>query len=329
MNKFSLYLPDGKRKPFSLISPTQNIEPAEFYEIIRSGEIQLDQVLHIRELSKTKELAKENKAEVSANKEYLAGARMSGTFVGGNHDEHLIAYSYRLVVDIDKRFEDLASLKAKIIQDEFVEAAFISVSGQGLAVVIKVSLKDQPTKELHYELYFAIEEYFFKKFGVEIDKSCKSLSRFRYVSYDPEIYINLNSWEWSDRKKESIFKELPKPKPEQQSTTPKLQIPQQNTPIHSQVTDEELCIERAVNYVRSARDGQKHIHLRDAAHTLGGFVAANIVNEQLAIDSLYDVILEMNPDDPKKALTTIQSGIEKGKLKPIFKVRFKVFILVN
>ncbi len=319
MNKFSLYLPDGKRKPFALISPTRNIEPAEFYNIIKTGELQLEQILHIRELSATRELALENKAEISANKEYLAGARMSGTFVGGRDDDNMIAYSYRMVVDIDKQFESLADLKAKIIQDEFVESGFISVSDKGLAVVVRVETKEVPTKELHYEFFYALEDYFHKKFGVEIDKSCKNLSRFRYVSYDPDIYINMDSWGWTERRKSSVFKD--KPKTVKQSTTPNLAQPAQQQPTNTnQPGDEELCITRAVNYVQQARDGQKHVHLRDAAHTLGGFVGSGIVNEQLAIDTLYQAILEMNIDDKNKALKTIESGIEKGKLKPIHKV---------
>src|SRR5690606_30300442 len=99
---------------------------------------------------------------------------------------------------------------------DFVEAVFTSVGNQGLAVVIPVDLDGrEPSKELHRELFFAIEKYFRDLldpiWGPEIieddkwcDASCKNISRFRYISYDPDLYYNPMCGTWSETLTESL-----------------------------------------------------------------------------------------------------------------------------
>lgn len=305
MNKFSLYLPDGKRKPFSLTTPTKNVTPDEFYRIIKEGEIQIDQINAIRELSKTKEASKKNKDEITKNKEFLAGSRMSGIFVGGVNDSHLTDYSNRIVLDIDKIHGKVEETKEKIKNDPFTEAVFVSCSSAGLAVVVKVEMRPEDvSKESHRQIFFALEKYYFNEHGLEIDQSCKNLSRFRYVSHDPNIYVDFDSLPWTKRLEESYKKTKPKATP-----------PKKQTQLN--LDNESRVLEIAVEKIKNAPDGEKHSILRDVSFMVGGYVGGGFVNRQLATDTLIDAILSKNPADPEKAEQTIISGIEKGELNPL------------
>ena len=62
--------------------------------------------------------------------------------------------------------------------------AFKSASGLGIAVLIKINPKK------HLESFLSLERYYLEKFQIILDKSCKDVTRPRFVSYDPNAYIN-------------------------------------------------------------------------------------------------------------------------------------------
>ena len=86
---------------------------------------------------------------------------------------------------------DAKAFKEELKKDSFVYCAFISPSGNGVKVLVKIPEDiDQYTN--YYEAlldYFALLE--------TADSSCKDISRVCFESYDPEIYINNNSEIWS------------------------------------------------------------------------------------------------------------------------------------
>ena len=298
MNKFSLYLPNGKVKPLSMTSPTRNIEPQEFYDLIRSGQIQRGEIDQIRSLSTTKDEKVKNKELIDPLKKSLGGSRMSGTFVGGINDDNLLSYSYRIVVDFDYLYQKLSKIKDILSLDNYVESVFISNSGQGLAAVIPVDIGDeQITKQIQYELFFALEKYFFDLTGEWIDEQCKNLSRFRFLSYDPEIYVNMSATPWSKRLTESI-----KPRPKKSNLSASI---------------EPDCMEKAFEIILSAPDGELHDSRKRASFLVGGYVGAGLINAKLAYDTLMDAVHQRGTSDPLGAEKTIRSGINKGRLKPI------------
>jgi hypothetical protein len=82
-------------------------------------------------------------------------------------------------------------------------SVFVSPSGAGLKVIVKIP----EDIENHREYFNALEDWF----GIEeFDSSCKNESRVCYESYDPKIYINMDSDTWTERKKDEakeVFKE--------------------------------------------------------------------------------------------------------------------------
>lgn len=101
----------------------------------------------------------------------------------------LINHSGFICLDFDNfiNIDELQVARKKIIETEYTYACFISPSGDGLKVLIKIPVCNAIEHEQYYlgacEL-FSIDN---------IDSSTKDVSRVCYASYDPNIYINEKS----------------------------------------------------------------------------------------------------------------------------------------
>jgi hypothetical protein len=111
-------------------------------------------------------------------KKALPSVTIGGVFKERN-TEGLIDHSGFICVDIDA-YND----KTALLQDKYTYALFRSTSGNGIAVVVRVN----PDK--HKESYRWLEHYYFSTFGISVDPAPKNVASLRYVSYDPDIYIN-------------------------------------------------------------------------------------------------------------------------------------------
>jgi predicted P-loop ATPase len=89
----------------------------------------------------------------------------------------------------------VARLKSELAKDPYTFAALLSVSGNGLAALVKIE------PERHLDAFNGLKQYYFKNYGQLIDQSCKNVSRLRFLSYDPLLYVNEQS---------KTFKEYPK-----------------------------------------------------------------------------------------------------------------------
>ena len=133
----------------------------------------------------------QNKATKDQIKGCLPMVTFSGLFGESRKREQLLEYSNFICLDIDK-LEKLDILRTKIESDKFTASCFLSPSGNGLKVLIKVS----GTENDHLRLFHGLQLYYKQNFNVEIDKSCKDVSRGAFLSYDPDIFINWDSIEW-------------------------------------------------------------------------------------------------------------------------------------
>lgn len=134
-----------------------------------------------------KSLADDKKEAAERAKKSLPAFTPSATFDGGRKMEFLTNYNALMVLDIDKlEKEKLQQCKTKIRMDDFVFASFVSPSGNGLKIFVKVSTD----KEQHKETFLKLQRYFEDLLAVEIDKSGKDITRLCFFSYDPELYLN-------------------------------------------------------------------------------------------------------------------------------------------
>lgn len=147
-----------------------------FLERIRDGYWQ-DIVLPIRTIK--------DKDERKKAKEKAPCVTISGIF-NTREDKGIKSPSGYIAVDIDE-VEDTEGLKVQLATDPYVYAAFVSISGRGLCLLFKIN----PAK--HREAFQGISEYLYNTYQVITDPTSINISRLRFVSYDPHLFISLDA----------------------------------------------------------------------------------------------------------------------------------------
>lgn len=133
----------------------------------------------------------ENKTEAyNKAKKSLPAFTPSGKFVGGRKLEFLANYSSCIILDIDKlSANDLQNAKHLANQSEFTFASFISPSGNGLKILVKIN----SDKANHKEAFLLVQAHYESFLKLEIDKSGKDVTRLCFYSWDENLYLNDNS----------------------------------------------------------------------------------------------------------------------------------------
>lgn len=134
----------------------------------------------------------EDKEKRNEMKKKLPAICFSGKF-SKRSDKAMIEHSGLICLDFDnfKNDEAMYDYRDFLQTDPYTYAVFISPSGNGLKVLVKIP-RDY---EKHRQYFNALEQYYDVS---EFDTSCKNESRVCYESSDPEIFINKDSKEWTD-----------------------------------------------------------------------------------------------------------------------------------
>ena len=137
-----------------------------------------------------KSLAEKKEEAYNKAKKSLPAFTPSGKFVGGRKLEFLTEYSKFIILDIDKlSTTDLQKSKSIAAQSEFTYACFISPSGNGLKILVKI----ETPKTEHKETFLKVQAYYENILKLEIDKSGKDLTRLCFYSWDENLYLNENA----------------------------------------------------------------------------------------------------------------------------------------
>lgn len=141
-------------------------------------------------------------------KEGLPSICFAGKFNYRSNDG-ITQHSGLICLDFDKipTKDEVFDLKAEICTDEYVFACFISPSGMGLKVIVKIP----PNKKTHVGSFRALEKRFDSEY---FDSGTGNISRVCYESYDPDIYVNYDSLIFTEiedfEAREDIGTETPK-----------------------------------------------------------------------------------------------------------------------
>lgn len=149
-----------------------------------------------KHLTQIKEIRKEkDKSKRNILKKALPSICFSGEF-SRRSDDAMEKHSGLICLDFDnfKSKAEMKKVRDELCEDEFVFVLFTSPSGDGLKVLVKVP----SVKEWHREHFYALSDYYVYP---NFDKSCVNESRVCYISWDPDIYINENATEWTERQK--------------------------------------------------------------------------------------------------------------------------------
>lgn len=133
---------------------------------------------------------KKKRDEIKAT---LPAICFSGAFSKRN-DDSLIEHSGLICLDFDgyEKHKDMLEDKEAFSKDKFVFSVFISPSGNGLKVLVRIP----PVAEDHLSYFNGLEQHFNNP---RFDKTTKNLSRVCYESYDPSIFVNKNASVWETR----------------------------------------------------------------------------------------------------------------------------------
>jgi predicted P-loop ATPase len=112
---------------------------------------------------------------------------ISGYFSAERNAKSITNHSGFIGIDIDNISNELNGIKALLSTDPYVYACFMSISGTGLCVIFKID------GERHLNAFNSIADYLIKKYQIVIDPSGKDICRPRFISYDPEAYLNTNA----------------------------------------------------------------------------------------------------------------------------------------
>lgn len=198
----------------------------------------------------------------------------------------LIESSGLMTIDIDK--VNPSEIKSKFINEPWLFSMFVSPSGYGLKLLVKIP-KVKTDKE-YKEYYSAFEAKY-----PEVDSSGKDISRACFFSYDPDIYINKNATEWTTKKTPEItFSKLTK-----------------------QVQNDYGIANRILNIIREAVPGEKHTKIRNASVLMGGYVEAGKISYEEAIRLLEQEVNSISPHHFVEHRKTVISGIENGMSRPL------------
>lgn len=98
----------------------------------------------------------------------------------------LVKHSGLIAMDFDS-LENIKAVENALKADKYSFAVFRSISHKGLCVLVKID----PSR--HLDSFKALELYYWKLLNVTVDQSCKDVSRARFVSFDPDLYVNQKS----------------------------------------------------------------------------------------------------------------------------------------
>lgn len=247
---------------------------------------------------------KDEKLQKALKAEILPAYTIACTFNSVRNQSDIKNFTGLINIDIDgqsnEHVKDWAKLRDYIFEkDSRIVAAWLSVRGNGISIIVKGD------NSQHKNVFLSIEKYFKSEFGLTIDPSAKDVGRLRFVSYDPDIKI-------TDTFDKIIpFEPFIQPPPKKQKPLPSSPIVKIDK-LHS------ILISRCVKIITSASDGEKHHACLKSGRLLGGYIAGLDLPEDMALDALDTAISSKpNVSNLDAAFKTIRSGVDMGKKTPI------------
>jgi hypothetical protein len=132
-----------------------------------------------------------SKIDYDKNKSKLPGVCFNGVFeyrsIAGIKE-----HSGLCILDFDKfdNQQDAIDFKNSISDDNYIFSSWISPSGKGIKALVKIPAEI----ENHKEYFKSLKNYYNHP---NWDDSGSDVSRFCFESYDPDLFINLNSEIWN------------------------------------------------------------------------------------------------------------------------------------
>ena len=138
----------------------------------------------------------------------LPGIVSAGVCEGGHSKENVVSVSENLMLDVDHYTGDIHALVRRVSELPWVQAAWITVSGEGAKIIVRVQV--DTLEEYEEQAYPIVAQYFTRLLDTPMDMCCGDLSRFCFVTYDPDAFYREECepfpWraEWEKRQQEIV-----------------------------------------------------------------------------------------------------------------------------
>ena len=134
---------------------------------------------------------KKHKTKTDRFKKTLPAYAVAGLFGNGVTNKQFKSSSGLFLVDIDKLIdsEEVNKVKQTLAGIPSVAFTFISPGALGLKAAFRIS----PTfisNDTSHTVFKVIAAWLTDEFAIEVDATCKDISRKCFVSHDPDIYVN-------------------------------------------------------------------------------------------------------------------------------------------
>lgn len=143
-----------------------------------------------------KQIVEEVRSKLTKEEKDTAKKKLGAVTFGGIFSKRakdcLKESSGLIVLDFDN-LENIFESKERLSKDEYIFACWISPSGNGLKALVRIPSVEND--EEFKSFFSCIKKYFD---WIEVDESGKDISRLCLESYDPDIYLNVDSKLWVD-----------------------------------------------------------------------------------------------------------------------------------
>ena len=159
---------------------TDNVGTVTYLSTFRGSKRHVERILALR--------AETDEARKRAMKLSLPAATVSGVFHPKRNDKNLVAHTGFISIDIDGKDNPewtAENMKQALACRPDVAYAALSVSGNGVFGIIPIAYPQR-----HGEQFDALRQEFLIDYDLKLDKQCRDTTRLRFLSYDPEPYIN-------------------------------------------------------------------------------------------------------------------------------------------
>lgn len=115
----------------------------------------------------------------------------------------MVAPTNLMILDFDhfpRSIDVLHRLRNMVQQDPYTHMCFVSVSGFGLKILVR--LDNDTDNDSHHQYFLALKEYYkatYPELYEYWDDSSKNINRLCYMSHDPDLFFNPESAVWTER----------------------------------------------------------------------------------------------------------------------------------
>lgn len=142
-----------------------------------------DTILKLRSIT-------DEKQQKEFKKNNLFGVTMSALLGDSRTTSNVVQYNNIMCIDVDEEDNkvffskyDIEYIKQQIFELDFVYSVCLSCRGKGFYFIVPIP----DSKDI--DTYYTSMYYKLKKYGINIDKHCKDVTRIRFGSYDENIMI--------------------------------------------------------------------------------------------------------------------------------------------